>query len=661
MRMRIVLLVVFTLLTFSIFAAEKSEYIATIGTTGLTKEDLDNRLAKIPPMYQSYYKTTEQQNKLLENMCIEEAFYKKALEMELDKNKKTQLDIVNAVIPTYTQEYYKQEITNKLIVPDKDIQKYYNDNLEKFFVESSIDIKYLRAGSDSLATLLLSEYKSGVDFDSLIVKYSTHNPTKKKQGVIKNIKSNGNIPTIGKDAVLDSLIQHAEVAVLKGPITTSTGIHFFLVTTQYPSYTKPINEVKEEIVNFLKPDLEKQMKENIHENLKSKYKLFFDNKVIQTVNIQNDSSYNSILSNNFIKSDTKWLNMTVAEYVDFLKAISPSQLNQLSDPQKAEEYWKTYMINHLIYEDIQKKDYINKVKELPDVIFTEKATLIRTAYKNLILDKIVLTEEDKKNYYNENKEKYALKAYRNIQAFTFDSEKKAKKAYKKIEKALRSSDSEKINLIRDEYCLTIENDGVINNVYNNGIIPGTGKDEIYSTAVWNAVPGHLSEIIKNSKEEFVFVRILEDIPASYTSYSEVEVSLNDIVKQDIAKKLFEKTKQELTEYYQIKIYPEKMKTTLSAQELFDLAEESQMKKRFTNALDYYEQIIDIYKNGTDDYKAMFMKGFILSEDLNEKEKALAVFEDLVQKYPSGELHESAQYMIEAIKNGETEDIIETND
>ncbi len=50
-----------------------------------------------------------------------------------------------------------------------------------------------------------------------------------------------------------------------------------------------------------------------------------------------------------------------------------------------------------------------------------------------------------------------------------------------------------------------------------------------------------------------------------------------------------------------------------------------------------------------------MKGFILAENLNEKKEALKIFEQVLQDYPQGELHDSAQFMKDEL-TGKKKDI-----
>jgi TolA-binding protein len=51
-------------------------------------------------------------------------------------------------------------------------------------------------------------------------------------------------------------------------------------------------------------------------------------------------------------------------------------------------------------------------------------------------------------------------------------------------------------------------------------------------------------------------------------------------------------------------------------------------------------------------QALFMVGFIHSEELKQYEQAEAVFRELLQRYPQSELAESARWMLEHMRSDE---------
>ena len=96
-------------------------------------------------------------------------------------------------------------------------------------------------------------------------------------------------------------------------------------------------------------------------------------------------------------------------------------------------------------------------------------------------------------------------------------------------------------------------------------------------------------------------------------------------------------------------YPERITLLLSAEELFRLADDAARNRNFNDAITYYDQITANYKNGVDDYKAAFMKAFIVAEEMKNTSLALDLFKSFLRKYPQGELNESAQFMIDSLE------------
>ena len=101
---------------------------------------------------------------------------------------------------------------------------------------------------------------------------------------------------------------------------------------------------------------------------------------------------------------------------------------------------------------------------------------------------------------------------------------------------------------------------------------------------------------------------------------------------------------------------------LTAEEYFNKAEDAQKRRRFTDAIFYYDEVIKHYQNNIDDYKAMFMKAFLYAEELKDKENAIKIFNEFLEKFPPADLHDSAQFMIselegksDIIENFESED------
>ena len=85
--------------------------------------------------------------------------------------------------------------------------------------------------------------------------------------------------------------------------------------------------------------------------------------------------------------------------------------------------------------------------------------------------------------------------------------------------------------------------------------------------------------------------------------------------------------------------------------LYENAAKAEIANRFEKAAEIYQSILVNYPQSENEYKALFMLGFLKSENLNRKDEALTYFNLLLEKYPDSDLADDAGFMIESIKSG----------
>jgi TolA-binding protein len=75
------------------------------------------------------------------------------------------------------------------------------------------------------------------------------------------------------------------------------------------------------------------------------------------------------------------------------------------------------------------------------------------------------------------------------------------------------------------------------------------------------------------------------------------------------------------------------------------------QERFAQALAEYRRVSYLYPKSPNDYKAMFMVGFIQAEHLRQDSAAVRSFEAMLTKYPDSDLSDDADWMIRNIRSG----------
>jgi len=81
-------------------------------------------------------------------------------------------------------------------------------------------------------------------------------------------------------------------------------------------------------------------------------------------------------------------------------------------------------------------------------------------------------------------------------------------------------------------------------------------------------------------------------------------------------------------------------------DLFSQAQEHEGRQEFNDALRKYDLIIENYPESEVRYKAVFMKGLILLENLKDNKRAVETFDELLAEYPDCDLADDAAVLRE---------------
>jgi tetratricopeptide (TPR) repeat protein len=383
-----------------------------------------------------------------------------------------------------------------------------------------------------------------------------------------------------------------------------------------------------------------------------KYGIVLNKALIDTMNMEDLDANDHIKDEILIQSSDKEIQQTAGEFIDYIKSIPEQYRANLLKPQELKKSLDQRAETEIYYSAAVEEGYDSNKFVIETNEQLSRSVTLRALYNKLVRDAVVLDDDFLKGFYDEDIEKYTTKASRQIQLFAFETEKQAKAMRKQVKKLIKKENNDGLNTLIKENSLRPEKNGMIDHIYKNDIIPGLGKDPELSNLIWAAKHNKLSKIAKNSKDEFVFFRITEDNPAVVKPFEDVKESIKSTKMKGAQKEKFDAVTVELETKYELKKYPDRMIVVLTPEEYFTKAEESQKKRRFNDAVFYYDQIIKYHQNNSDDYKALFMKAFLYSEELKQEDKAVEYFNQLLTQFPEGDLNESATFMLKEI-SGET--------
>jgi len=616
----------------------------------ITRQELDAKIAKLPPNAQGRYRTMEGQAQVLDIMAVEKAFMAKALQLGIDKDPEVLERIEAAKRQFYIQEYYKRNVGDLVVVTEEDKREYYDNNKQAFYMHPYLSISYIQTEDEESARQALSELNEGKPFAEVSDEYNVNSYAKNLKGEIKNIRLNGNIPGVGNDPDLEAYIAESEAdsTAFYGPYETDTGWHIFRTNQYTEGRQKSFEEVLPELDQRTRPGVEARMLDSLVESLKEKYSVEIDTTHIAEIDLFDTAKNSELEDTPLVTSSEEDLNITVRTLLENFSRMPQQEQLFYTKGEGARQLLDQELIRQLMYVDAKNQDYSKYLEDNEDFQQVKRYHILNEAFRRLVVDAIEVTDEETKAYYDEHPAEFTKPAKRSIEVLWFENEKTAKKALKKYKRYVKKDDTQKIDELIEEYS-TKPKLARLENIYDNGIITGIGPDEEFSQKVWDNEVGYISPVFESARGDILFFRLVEETPATIQSFTEVEPRIFGTLRNQKQKDKQEEVTQQLFEEFNLVKYPERLKLELTAEELFNFADNSAKQRNYKDAVTYYDQIIDGYQNGRDDYRASFMKAFIIAEELKDEERALRLFREFLEKYPEGDLNESAQFMIDSIE------------
>ncbi len=616
----------------------------------ITRKDLDNRISKIPPNQQGRFRTIDGQIQVLDVMALEEVLMKKATEMGIENDEEVGLRIDAGRRQFLIQEYYKRCVSDNVVLTDADKVAYFEENPELFVMLPVININYINPGNEELANEALAELEEGISWEAVSNSFSMNNYIKGLKGVIKNIRLNGNIPGIGTDRDFERIIEANldNLNQIIGPVKTNTGWHIFMITDYKERRDKTYDEVVPEIEQRLRPITERRLLDNLRESLIQKYEVTIHDEIVEQIDLTVIENNEELLSSLVIEAPLAELNFTVEKILDSFNRLSPQEQIFYIKGEGVGQVVEQELIRALMFQDAIAQNYEQIIEEKEEYVQMKRYFILNDIYKKLIIDTIEVPQEEIEAYYQTNIAEYTTPASRCIQVFWGETERKAKRARKKFARMLKLGDETRMQKIIDKDSKN-PNQSILDNQYDNGIVTGIGPDEEFSRMIWDNPIGYLSPVFTSARGDIVFFRITKENPPIVKTLTEMEPRIYGVLKKEKESSQQTSVTNQLFEEYNLEKYPDRIRLKLSVEELFNLADDSARMRRFKDAINYYNQIIEHYPNGTDDYKASFMKAFLIAEEMQNTDLAIDLFKAFLNKYPSGDLNESAQFMIDTLE------------
>ena len=222
--------------------ASQKDAVAIVGDEVITAKDVDDKISKMPPYYQSMLKTRKKE--MLEDMVLEILLYKEAMKRGLDKDKEVADMLKEARKKILISKLIKDEVDIKSAVSDGNIEEYYNAHKDEFLTPEKWRASHILVKTEEEATAVLTELANGKSFEEL-AKEKSQDTTASRGGDLSYF-TKGQMVQEFEDAV-----SKLEVGQTSGIVKTQFGYHIIKLTDKKPASAQELNDVKARIQNEL--------------------------------------------------------------------------------------------------------------------------------------------------------------------------------------------------------------------------------------------------------------------------------------------------------------------------------------------------------------------------------------------------------------------------
>jgi len=235
--------------------------LAEVGGTSITVDSFKKEMENLPPYLKPMTETAEGKKEMLETMVIRELIIQEAAKAGLENTPAVKEKLEELKKRLIVEAYLKQKVEEQSKVGDEELQKFYNENREKFKTGDQVKASHILVKSEKEAKDLLAQLKGGAGFEELAKKHSTDGAAAK----------GGDLGWFGKGSMIPEF-EKAAFAMKEGQtsdiVKTKFGYHIIKLTGRRPAGERSFEEVKDQIKAAILPGKQQEIFQKIKDDLK---------------------------------------------------------------------------------------------------------------------------------------------------------------------------------------------------------------------------------------------------------------------------------------------------------------------------------------------------------------------------------------------------------
>ena len=253
-------------------AEEEGAVLARVGSSEITELEFRRRLEELPPFARQQFSGPEGMLAFLDRLVEEEVIYQAAKDAGYEDDPEVRRTVEAVERRTMIQKFYSERIEGEVEIPEEEVVAYYEEHDELFQRPARIQFRHIMTSSRAAAEAARRRVLAGEGFAEVARAVSIDTATKGAGGLMSPVSRGNGIPTLGMDADFVNSLFDWKVGEVTDVMRSSKGWHLFRIEEKTEAGKKPLEEVREQIVNSLRPAAARERYDRMLEEYKDRYR-----------------------------------------------------------------------------------------------------------------------------------------------------------------------------------------------------------------------------------------------------------------------------------------------------------------------------------------------------------------------------------------------------
>lgn len=326
------------------------------------------------------------------------------------------------------------------------------------------------------------------------------------------------------------------------------------------------------------------------------------------------------------------------------QVTTPEQKRQFLDRMVEERVWLETSVKH----GVEKRPEVEA-----QLVNQRRDLLIRTYLGEAMAKAPAPSDEQIQAHYDAHQAEFMAEEQVKVRHIQVKDEKAAKQVEKEL--ARKGAD---FAVIAGKYSVdsvTKDKGGDLGTVPKTGFFGSLGRQPALAESAFAAPVGRVEGPIKTGLG-WHFIEVTEKIPAKARPIEEVKATISRQLAQEGQQAFYQESLAAARAKLKVTTNDAAIDSLINAQKsAIDLFREAGEQPGPEDRIRGYRRVVELYPQDAYAPQALFMVGFVESEEKRDYDQADVAFRELIARYPNSELATSAQWMIDNMRSDKTPD------